>query len=147
MGPSVSTTTALPEAMSWTSSSRLMVLVMAAPAGQLGRMGWWLAGLDGDSLRPASPALLTRLPPARFVVCARICITRWLRTQLSGGYAAGVVDESAGQSGEAVPVPRLGEAELDAWRGLLNAHASVVERVEQALAEAGLPPLGWYDVL
>ena len=29
---------------------------------------------------------------------------------------------------------------------MLNAHASVVARVEEALAAAGLPPLAWYDV-
>jgi DNA-binding MarR family transcriptional regulator len=38
-------------------------------------------------------------------------------------------------------------AHLDAWRGVLNAHAAVVERVERALHEADLPPLAWYDVL
>jgi DNA-binding MarR family transcriptional regulator len=30
---------------------------------------------------------------------------------------------------------------------MLNAHASVVGRVEEALAAADLPPLAWYDVL
>jgi DNA-binding MarR family transcriptional regulator len=30
---------------------------------------------------------------------------------------------------------------------VLNAHASVVAAVEEALAAAGLPPLAWYDVL
>ena len=44
----------------------------------------------------------------------------------------------------AVRIPR---EHLDAWRGVLNTHAAVVERVERALAEAGLPPLAWYDVL
>jgi DNA-binding MarR family transcriptional regulator len=43
--------------------------------------------------------------------------------------------------------PRLPEPHLSAWRSLLNAHASVVARIEQALAEADLPPLAWYDVL
>jgi DNA-binding MarR family transcriptional regulator len=42
---------------------------------------------------------------------------------------------------------RLPDAHLDAWRALLNVHAAVVERVEHALSEAGLPPLTWYDVL
>jgi DNA-binding MarR family transcriptional regulator len=37
--------------------------------------------------------------------------------------------------------------QLDAWRALLNAHARVTTEVERALAEAELPPLGWYDVL
>jgi DNA-binding MarR family transcriptional regulator len=36
---------------------------------------------------------------------------------------------------------------LEAWRAVLNVHADVVTRVESALAEAGLPPLAWYDVL
>ena len=34
-----------------------------------------------------------------------------------------------------------------AWAVLLLAHARLVERIEAALAAAGLPPLGWYDVL
>jgi DNA-binding MarR family transcriptional regulator len=42
---------------------------------------------------------------------------------------------------------RIPRAHLDAWRGVLNAHAAVVERAERALAEADLPPLAWYDVL
>jgi DNA-binding MarR family transcriptional regulator len=36
---------------------------------------------------------------------------------------------------------------LAAWGALLSAHARIVGRVETALAEAGLPPLAWYDVL
>jgi DNA-binding MarR family transcriptional regulator len=36
---------------------------------------------------------------------------------------------------------------LSAWRALLNVHARVTARVESALAEAGFPPLSWYDVL
>lgn len=34
-----------------------------------------------------------------------------------------------------------------AWAVLLSAHATLVERIETALAAAKLPPLGWYDVL
>src|SRR5262245_18253456 len=34
-----------------------------------------------------------------------------------------------------------------AWALLLAAHATLVEKIEAALAEAGLPPLAWYDVL
>lgn len=34
-----------------------------------------------------------------------------------------------------------------AWAVLLSAQATLVERIEQALAAAGLPPLAWYDVL
>lgn len=43
--------------------------------------------------------------------------------------------------------PGVPEPHLSAWRGVLSAHASVVARVEEALAEADLPPLAWYDVL
>ena len=39
------------------------------------------------------------------------------------------------------------EPYLDAWRTFLNTHAAAVERVEQALGAAGLPPLSWYDAL
>jgi DNA-binding MarR family transcriptional regulator len=34
-----------------------------------------------------------------------------------------------------------------AWALLLTAHATLVERIEAALARAKLPPLSWYDVL
>jgi DNA-binding MarR family transcriptional regulator len=36
---------------------------------------------------------------------------------------------------------------LRAWRAVLSVQSAVVARVERALAEAGLPPLAWYDVL
>jgi DNA-binding MarR family transcriptional regulator len=42
---------------------------------------------------------------------------------------------------------RVAEPHLSAWRAVLNAHASLVGRVEEELAAAGLPPLAWYDVL
>lgn len=34
-----------------------------------------------------------------------------------------------------------------AWAVLLTAHATLVEKIEAALAQAKLPPLAWYDVL
>jgi len=34
-----------------------------------------------------------------------------------------------------------------AWAVLLTAQAALVERIEAALAAAGLPPLAWYDAL
>jgi DNA-binding MarR family transcriptional regulator len=34
-----------------------------------------------------------------------------------------------------------------AWRAVFVSHHIVVERIEESLAEAGLPPLSWYDVL
>jgi DNA-binding MarR family transcriptional regulator len=39
------------------------------------------------------------------------------------------------------------EADLEIWRAFLNAHAAVVGRIDAELSAAGLPPLGWYDVL
>jgi DNA-binding MarR family transcriptional regulator len=39
------------------------------------------------------------------------------------------------------------DAKSRAWAVLLTAHATLVERIEAALAEAGLPPIEWYDVL
>jgi len=41
----------------------------------------------------------------------------------------------------------LRKQQLDAWRALLRGQALVLEQVERELAAAGLPPLGWYDVL
>lgn len=34
-----------------------------------------------------------------------------------------------------------------AWRAVFVSHHLVSERIEEALADAGLPPLSWYDVL
>jgi len=42
---------------------------------------------------------------------------------------------------------RIPEPHLGAWRSVLNAHASLVGAIETELAETGLPPLTWYDVL
>ena len=36
---------------------------------------------------------------------------------------------------------------LGTWRAFLNAHAHVTRRIGRDLAEAGLPDLGWYDLL
>ena len=33
------------------------------------------------------------------------------------------------------------------WRTFLRAHAAVIDRIERDLAEEGLMPLSWYDVL
>src|SRR5262245_18202374 len=38
-------------------------------------------------------------------------------------------------------------AHIVAWRLLMESRALVVERVEAGLAERGLPPLAWYDVV
>jgi DNA-binding MarR family transcriptional regulator len=42
---------------------------------------------------------------------------------------------------------RVPEPHLSAWQAVLTTHAAVVARVEQALQQAELPPLSWYDVL
>jgi DNA-binding MarR family transcriptional regulator len=34
-----------------------------------------------------------------------------------------------------------------AWRSFITTYGVVIQRIEHELAEAGLPPLGWYDVL
>jgi DNA-binding MarR family transcriptional regulator len=41
----------------------------------------------------------------------------------------------------------LDQGREEAWRALITAHAAAIERIERELFEAGLPPLGWYDVL
>lgn len=35
----------------------------------------------------------------------------------------------------------------DAWTALCRAHAGVTGRLQEALTDAGLPPLAWYEVL
>jgi DNA-binding MarR family transcriptional regulator len=50
-------------------------------------------------------------------------------------------------SGETDLSPLVEQPHLDAWRALLNAHANMTRHIEEALSEAGLPPLAWYDVL
>jgi DNA-binding MarR family transcriptional regulator len=41
----------------------------------------------------------------------------------------------------------LDSERLACWRVFINAHASVVARIEEGLEEAGRLPLTWYDVL
>lgn len=41
----------------------------------------------------------------------------------------------------------LDQGRAAAWRALITSNALVLEKIERALAEAELPPLGWYDVL
>ena len=43
--------------------------------------------------------------------------------------------------------PLVDDDELATWRSFLNAHAHVTRRIGRDLAEAGLPDLGWYDLL
>lgn len=42
---------------------------------------------------------------------------------------------------------KLSEEAIQAWVQLHHAHRLLLERVEKALKDSGLPPLGWYDVL
>ena len=39
------------------------------------------------------------------------------------------------------------DEQLALWRSFLNAHARVTRAIGRDLAEAGLPDLGWYDLL
>ena len=41
----------------------------------------------------------------------------------------------------------LDESRVSEWRLFLTAHATLIELIERELAQAGLSPLGWYDVL
>ena len=34
-----------------------------------------------------------------------------------------------------------------AWRMFLTTHAVLIDSIEQELAQAGMPPLTWYDIL
>ena len=53
---------------------------------------------------------------------------------------------SGGVSARSLP-EGLDERRLAAWRALLTAHATVIERIERDLVAAGQLPLGSYDVL
>jgi DNA-binding MarR family transcriptional regulator len=44
-------------------------------------------------------------------------------------------------------VAALDEDALAAWRSFLGAHAHLTRRINRDLAAAGLPDLGWYDLL
>jgi len=44
-------------------------------------------------------------------------------------------------------VSPLDDDALATWRSFLNAHAHVMRRIGRDLADAGLPDLGWYDLL
>jgi hypothetical protein len=41
----------------------------------------------------------------------------------------------------------MDESALATWRTFLNAHAVLIQRIEEDLRARGLPPLTWYDVL
>jgi DNA-binding MarR family transcriptional regulator len=41
----------------------------------------------------------------------------------------------------------LSESQIEAWRALLGAHASLTGSLEEALRDADLPPLSWLNLL
>lgn len=41
----------------------------------------------------------------------------------------------------------ISDPHREAWTALCRAHAGVTGRLQEALTEAGLPPLAWYEVL
>ena len=53
----------------------------------------------------------------------------------------------AAQLGRSAPSQPIAEPHLGAWHALLNAHGAITGRLQEALTEAGLPPLPWYAVL
>jgi DNA-binding MarR family transcriptional regulator len=48
---------------------------------------------------------------------------------------------------EAPPPALPDESRVDAWRSLFRTHMALTGRIERALSEEGLPPIGWFDVL
>jgi DNA-binding MarR family transcriptional regulator len=44
-------------------------------------------------------------------------------------------------------VASLDDSDLATWRAFLTAHARITRRISRDLAAAGLPDLGWYDLL
>jgi len=44
-------------------------------------------------------------------------------------------------------VPPLSKTHNLAWRKFLSVHATLIEKIEQDLSAANLPPLSWYDLL
>ena len=43
--------------------------------------------------------------------------------------------------------PEISPEQLRAWRAFMRAHSSMLRRIGKDLADAGMPPLSWYDVL
>jgi len=61
--------------------------------------------------------------------------------------AAKTSEKPPGKGKQAAAAAAAAVAAAEAWPLFLTAHAELVERVEARLSAAGLPPLGWYDVL
>ena len=58
--------------------------------------------------------------------------------------SATTADPKARRNGSKAPAP---DPHRDAWAALCRTHAAVTGRLQEALTDAGLPPLGWYEVL
>jgi DNA-binding MarR family transcriptional regulator len=94
----------------------------------------------GTSLR-TNKAVFTVVPPTDKLANAKIIATRWLRVQIDANAdTAALLDRLAK---EALP----SESGLEAWRALLQAHATLIRRLEQDLAEKTGLALADFDVL
>lgn len=60
----------------------------------------------------------------------------------NGSKASGAGARRNGTKTTAAPDPHR-----EAWTALCRAHAGVAGRLQEALTDAGLPPLAWYEVL
>ena len=58
--------------------------------------------------------------------------------------SATTAEAKARRNGSNLPAP---DPHREAWAALCRAHAAVTGRLQEALIDAGLPPLGWYEVL
>lgn len=52
-----------------------------------------------------------------------------------------------GQSAETAPSAAARTTHGAAWEALTRTHAAVTQRLQDALAQAGFPPLPWYEML
>jgi DNA-binding MarR family transcriptional regulator len=55
--------------------------------------------------------------------------------------------ETASNREDRGAMPPIAEPHMAAWHALMNAHDAMTGRLQEALAEASLPPLAWYAVL
>lgn len=63
------------------------------------------------------------------------------------GRTTATVPRGDGHAAAPRGAPVTGDPHCDAWRALSRTHAAVVQRLQDALAQAGFPPLPWYEVL
>lgn len=60
------------------------------------------------------------------------------------------MDERTGEEDGRLRLVREGVLDRgreEAWRAFIMAYSTAIEGIERRLAEAGMPPLSWYDVL